>query len=598
MRRVVTHFSKLAQTLLLVCGLMLTACTGSARTQTTPHTQSPLKTSEQTHHAAKLQHGAVAADHPQASEAGAAILRAGGNAVDAAVATSFALSVTRPASCGIGGGGFMVIALPNDPKHGSVVTALNYRETAPVAVDQDFYEGKPNHTSLYGGAAVAIPGTVAGLARAHELYGLLPWSAVLQPAIDLAEKGFKPDDFHISTLCLFKERVAARQDPSLQVPATFLEPSQNGVVRNPNKARALRLIARDGASAFYTGEIANAIVRTVAATGGVLTAEDLAGYTPVQVEPMRFEFAGQTILTMPPPSSGGVALLQTLGIFERVRSQHQLDASPWASPMSMHVLVEATKHAFADRSRWLADPAFAPVPIERLTSASYLNELAGRISLEGVDDNARYGSGSADAGVSEDGGTSHLCVVDQWGGAVSCTETINTTYGSLVLVPEYGFVLNNEMDDFQSRRGVVNAYGLVQSDWNLPQPGKRPLSSMTPTIVLDDQGQVVMLAGAAGGPRIITATTQVLLRMLNGEPAGQAIAAARMHHQWMPQRLTLEHTDAQTIAALRALGHDAHSGGHASAAQAISRLPKGEGDAAGGWEAASDPRKGGRPAGH
>jgi gamma-glutamyltranspeptidase / glutathione hydrolase len=543
-------------------------------------------------HSAAFERHAVAADHWQASEAGAKILRMGGNAVDAAVATSLALSVVRPASCGIGGGGFMVIVLPDDPKHGRVVTAINYRETGPSAVNEDFYEQRANEASLYGGAAVGVPGTVAGLSYAQQRYGLLEWAQVVQPAIELAEHGFEADRFHVSTLGVLSARAGVRAQLLGPLPDGFLAADEHGVVRNPAHARALRLIAEHGASAFYEGVIADAIVRATSTSGGVITREDLRGYAPVEVQPLKFEFAGRTVYTMPPPSSGGIAMLQTLGIYERAAQRLGVAEGPWASASGMHVLVEATKHAFADRSRWLADPAFAPVPIERLSSGEYLDALASRVSLDGVLESSEYGSDVFEGAAHEDGGTSHLSVVDQWGGAVACTETINTVYGSLVVVPEFGFVLNNEMDDFQARRGTVNAFGLVQSDWNLPNAGKRPLSSMTPTVVVDADGRVEVVAGAAGGPRIITGTTQVVLRMLMGQHAGEAINAARMHHQWMPDRLTIEQADEPMLEALRAMGHDASARGHESAAQAIGRGEGGE-----GWEAASDPRKGGRPAG-
>lgn len=554
----------------------------------------PLATAQ---HAGIFEHGAVAADHPDASEAGASILRAGGNAVDAAVATSLALSVCRPASCGIGGGGFMVIVLPDDPDHGRVVTAINYRETAAAAVTETFFEDRQEGASLYGGAAVAIPGTVAGLAMAQERYGLLEWSAVVQPAINLAEHGFEADAFHLGSLRTLMARTKEHQNILSKLPEGFLQPDDDGLVRNPDQAKALRLIAEQGPRGFYEGDLAQAIATTITNTGGVISREDLRSYTPVEVEPMEFEFEGRTFVTMPPPSSGGIAMLQTLKIFDLASERLGVGQDPWAWPQAMHVLTEATKHAFADRSRWLADTAFAPVPVDRLTSDEYLKWLADRITLDGPMNTSDYGSKPPARlpamPLPDDSGTSHLCVVDQWGGAVACTETINTTFGSLVVVPGYGFVLNNEMDDFQARRGMVNAYGLVQSDWNLPLAGRRPLSSMTPTIVLDAQGRVEALAGAAGGPRIITATTQVLLRIVRGMSPGEAVEAKRVHHQWSPDRFETE--DEQWAEPMRALGHEVSVRPHASSAQAIGRVRDKDGEQ---WEAACDPRKGGRPAGY
>ncbi len=487
----------------------------------------------------------------------------------------------------------MVIVLPNDPVHGSVVTAFNYRETAPAAVTETFFEERGESASLYGGAAVAIPGTVAGLALAHERYGLLEWAAVVQPAIDLAENGFQADDFHIGSRRTLVARTKEHRDILSKLPEGFLQPGDDGLVRNPDQAKALRLIAAHGPIGFYEGELAQAIASVITNTGGVISQDDLRTYSPVEVEPLEFEFEGRTFVTMPPPSSGGIAMLQTLKIFDLASERLGIDQNPWASPQAMHVFTEATKHAFADRSRWLADTAFAPVPVERLTSDEYLKELAERITLDGPMNPSDYGSKTPAQALPDDSGTSHLCAVDQWGGAVACTETINTTFGSLVVVPGYGFVLNNQMDDFQARRGMVNAYGLVQSDWNLPMAGRRPLSSMSPTIVLDAQGRVEALAGAAGGPRIITATTQVLLRIVRGMLPGEAIGAKRVHHQWSPDRFEPE--DKRWAESMAALGHAVRVRHHSSAAQAIGRV---EGEDGEQWEAACDPRKGGQPAGH
>lgn len=536
---------------------------------------------------------AVAADHHIASAAGARMLALGGNAVDAAVATSFALSVVRPYSCGIGGGGFMVIHLPADPVRGRVTTALNYRETCPQGIDSDFFQGRPLDSSRIGGPAVAVPGTVAGLLHALEHYGTLDRAQVLQPAILAAERGFIVDAHYLAEAQSLVAKF--RQNPQLQERFPLLwnqyllqgHVQEGSRITSPQQAQVLRLIARSGRDGFYAGPVAEAIVASVAGDGGVLTLEDLASYRVREVPPLEFAFDDGIILTMPPPSSGGVALAQMLGLLHRtggLSQTHDVSASD-------HRLIEAMKHAFADRARYMADPDFVPVPIERLLSDEHLDALAARFDPSGVQSPSTYGSTAEPASLlPDDAGTSHFCVVDQWGGAVSCTETINLAFGSKLGVTEFGFLLNNEMDDFTTKVGQANAFGLVQSETNLPEPGKRPLSSMTPTIVLDANGSVRVIAGASGGPRIISATTQVILHALQGKPAGEAVASPRLHHQWSPNVVRFEAAAAHRAAALQQLGHATSLSEALANTQAISRT-------ANGWQAASDPRKGGRPAG-
>jgi len=554
-------------------------------------------------HAAHYAHGAVAADHPVASEAGAAMLRAGGNAVDAAVAASFALSVVRPQSCGVGGGGFMVVYLPADPVRGRVVTAINYRETAPGASTPDMFERSDDpRASTHSGLAVGVPGTVAGLLHALERYGTMERAAVLAPAIAAARDGFVADGAYAAAA-----REAARamtEEEKRRSPFLWRTLLREGEVRpgdrivNGPQARLLGAIAERGASAFYD---APEVPEAVRAAGGIITAEDMRGYAPEEAEPLAFEFAGRRFLAMPPPSSGGVAMAQALLIFERL-------AGPFdgGRPMRLddpHLLVESFKHAFADRAEWLGDPAFVEVPVDRLLSAAYLDARAGAIDRERTRAADAYGTrGAGDdepaAPPPDDAGTSHLCTVDRWGGAVACTETINLAFGSRVTVEAWGICLNNEMDDFTARPGEPNAFGLRQSARNAPAPGKRPLSSMSPTVVLDAEGGVVAVCGAAGGPRIITATAQCLLHALvHGMGAGEAIAAPRLHHQWLPDRVLYEAgggADAERdalVGVLAARGHGVERTGGVGVAQLIVRTPE-------GWEAACDPRHGGRPAGH
>jgi gamma-glutamyltranspeptidase/glutathione hydrolase len=551
---------------------------------------------------------AVAADHQLASEAGAEILRLGGNAVDAAVATSLTLSVVRPESCGIGGGGFMIINLVNDPKHGNVTVALNYREECPAAVGPDFfttpqgYAQKPP-SSITGGAAVAIPGTIAGLCTALDTYGTLDRATVFAPAIRAAEQGFLADAHYIGS----SKSIAARRDKffersKLRLPHELAGnssaiPALGQRITNPDHARALKLIAQDGPAAFYSGAIADAIVASSSVSGGVLTHEDLRSYQVQTLQPMTIQFRGRTILTMPPPSSGGIVMAETFGILER--RQNDLDvaiARGPSSPQFLHLFAEAMQHGFADRANWLGGGADQPgpgSPLARLLTPQYLDARAATIDLNRTLTPDAYGSSpQANRQLPTDGGTSHFSVVDSRGGVVSCTETINLEFGSLVMVDGFGFILNNQMDDFTTEAGKPNAFGLIQSAANSPSPGRRPLSSMTPMIALDASGTVDLVAGAAGGPRIISATMQSALNvMLFSMSAEDALASPRIHHQWMPKVLFAEPGILESPAAgeLQKLGHIMKPAPQA-AAQLIRRTPQ-------GWNAASDARKGGKPAG-
>jgi gamma-glutamyltranspeptidase/glutathione hydrolase len=540
------------------------------------------------------QHAAVAADHVVASRAGVEILKRGGNAVDAAVAASFCLSVVRPYSCGIGGGGFMVVYLPGDGDAEPLAVALNYRETAPASVGPDFFVGLPDGAASRAGySASGVPGTVAGLLWALEHYGTLERRTVLAPAIRAADQGVAADASHVKAAARLAQRL--RGAPHLRPAAAYLweqlcrsgELSVGDLVRNPAQARALRLIAEHGRDGFYRGPIGAAIADCMAPNGGTITADDLAGFRVRVVEPLRGRFRGLEVLSMPPPSSGGLAMLQVLGILERRLDDIALEHN---RPAYVHLLAEAMKHAFADRATWLADPDFVEVPVGRLLSATYLDQRAASIDLRHTSGPELYGLPRTPV---EDGGTSHLSVVDAQGGAVACTETINLVYGSLVAVPGFGFALNDQMDDFTTRPGEPNAFGLRQAEANLPAPGKRPLSSMAPTILLAEKRPAVV-AGASGGPRIITGTLQgVLDCVLFDMTPEQAVAAPRFHHQWLPDMLEFEAqwTDERTITVLEGLGHRTGRRDEVGVVQLIRAGPD-------GIRAASDPRKGGAPAGY
>lgn len=490
--------------------------------------------------------GVVVSDHPIASEAGAAMLARGGNAVDAAIATSFALSVVRPMSCGIGGGGFMLVHDPGAaPEERNI--AIDYRETAPAAVGPMFFvDLNDPEASTITGAAVGTPGTVAGMWAAHQRFGSLPWRELLQPAIAAAEEGFVVNDDSMSSaeeMIAWYEESPARKERYPYVWRRFL---REGAVRvgdritNPEQAKALRLIAEHGPDGFYRGAVAEAIVRAVASSGGVLSTDDLEGYEVRARTPLEGDFYGRRVVVMPPPSSGGVATLQALQAIEALDERASLAELGHNSATTVHILAEVFKHVFADRSRWLGDTDFVEAPIDELLSPAHIQSIAARIDLDGVQKQGGYGRDGG-APITDDAGTSHFSVIDASGMAVACTETINLTFGSRIAVDEFGFCLNNEMDDFTTISGAANAFGLRQPDLNLPEAGKRPISSMSPTIVLGPDGRVELVTGARGGPRIITAVIQSIVNALVFEmSAPEAVSAPRAHHQLFPPFLALE----------------------------------------------------------
>ncbi len=540
----------------------------------------------------------VAADHPLASRAGVEVLRQGGNVVDAAVATSFALSVVRPASCGIGGGGFMLIW--NAEKQQAV--ALDYRERAPKKASRDMFVDPADpkkargDLSRKGHLAIAAPGSVAGLCFAQKHYGSLDLKAVLAPAIRLARGGIALDvharNGQKSTLRSF----AAHRDYRGRFGALYEKYLNNGTLWKPTdrfkspQLTVLELIAAKGADGFYQGPVAEALVAESRRGGGLLTMEDLASTKPVVRQPVRGKFDRLDVLGMPPPSSGGIALLEILNMlaaYERTHPESRLEKLGHNSPEYLHLLTETMKHAFADRAEFLGDADFAHVPIQRLTSRRYAERLAARIDSRKTKPLKAYGRFLP----VDDGGTSHFSIIDAAGNAVACTETINTGFGSYVVEPKFGIVLNNQMDDFAAVPGQPNLFGLIQSEANAVAPGKKPLSSMSPTIVLED-GKAVHVLGASGGPRIISSTLQVLLNLTRFRmtPA-EAVRHPRIHHQWLPNTLSMEKgLIEQCREPLEQRGHVVQLQGSLAVTQAASRSPE-------GVCGASDPRKGGQAAG-
>jgi gamma-glutamyltranspeptidase/glutathione hydrolase len=541
------------------------------------------------------QRGMVVSAERHATEAGHAMLRAGGNAVDAAVATAFALGVTEPYHSGIGGGGFLLIHLAS----GETI-ALDARETAPAAATPDMFvaPGVAEDASRNGALAVATPGLVAGLALALERWGTKPLAEVLAPAITLAEEGFPIGLRHARILGIWRGLGLAERFPetaAIQAPAPDLAPGWRLV--QADLARTLRAIAREGPDAFYRGPIARAIAAEVQGRGGLLTVEDLASYRPVLREPLRGAYRGRTIVSFPPPSSGGVALLQALNVLEGF----DLAALGAGSSASIHRITEALKLAFADRAAYLGDPDFVPVPVAELLSPAYTARQRARLLPPrwrrapwtwGRDEVAIAVPGPGlGAWQPAEGGTSHFSVTDAEGNAVAITQTVNLLFGSSLTAAGTGIVLNDEMDDFSVAIRRPNAFGLVDTRGaNAVAGGKRPLSSMTPTLVLED-GRVRMVTGSPGGPRIISTTLLTILNVFDyGMDVSEAVAASRFHHQWVPDDLQVERAiPADVLDGLRRRGHRVVvSERNWSSAQVIEIDPKT------GWHlGGSDPRSDG-----
>ena len=505
--------------------------------------------------------GMVVSSQADVTRAGVALLQAGGNAVDAAVATAFAVGVTQPFSTGIGGGGFILIRTA-----GGELVAIDARETAPAAATADMYvrEGVDERASLRGPLAVGTPGLVAGLAMALDLYGTKSLSECMQPAIALAETGFEVSAYNVRLMEFMRRRLPAERFPEttrIQFPRASETTRAGWRLVQQDLAKSLSLIAEEGPSAFYEGPIAQAIAREMERRGGLVNAVDLASYKPVRREVVTGSYRGLSIHSFPPPSSGGVLLVQMLNVLEGYDDLAERGAG---SSASLHVIAEAMKLAFADRAFFLGDPDFVEMPIDTLVSKDYAakqraridppwfrrapwnwfrGEMAIRVKAPGIP--------------VEDHGTTHLSVTDRFGGAVAITKTINTPYGSGITARGTGILLNNEMDDFAKAIGVPNSYGLIDTRGaNLVAPGKRPLSSMTPTIVEKDE-KVFLVTGSPGGSRIISATLLSILNVVDyGMNVKQAVAAPRFHHQWDPDKIVVEPAvPADVIRGLRERGH-------------------------------------------
>jgi gamma-glutamyltranspeptidase / glutathione hydrolase len=485
-------------------------------------------------------HSMVTSAHPLATQAGVSILKQGGNAIDAAAATALAISVVRPFSAGMGGGGFLLLKQANTGE----IKALDFREKAPLKATATLYldaQGnvKPK-ASTDGYLAVGVPGTIAGLAEAQQRYGKLPWAKVVQPAIGLAQQGFIVSDRFTQAT---QERL-----PMLQSnPAARAIFTQNGQPFQPGTrilqqdlGKTLSAIAQNP-KRFYTGDIATVIANDMRRNGGLITLADLKSYRPTWRSPVCGPFKTLQVCSMPPPSSGGVHIIQLLNLW----SHAKLETQPWHSPDSLHFMAEAMKIAFADRAVHLGDPGFVKVPVASLINPAYAALRYREISMNRARSAQEVKAASPTTlqrflKKTESTETSHLNVIDQNRNAVSLTFTVNLGFGAGIVATGTGIVLNNEMDDFAIAPNTPNAFGLVGNKANAIAPGKIPLSSMTPTLV-SEKGQVKMAVGAAGGSTIITTVFQILLNSLVYKmDAGQAVSAPRLHHQWLPDQLRLE----------------------------------------------------------
>ncbi|MEW5931118.1 MAG: gamma-glutamyltransferase [Gemmatimonadota bacterium] len=537
--------------------------------------------------------GMVSTTDRVASEIGAEVLRRGGNAVDAAVATHFALAVVNPEAGNIGGGGFLVVRMAD-----GTTASLDFREAAPLKATRDMFldaQGNLTDKSLVGHLAAGVPGSVAGMWEAHRRFGSLPWAELVQPAVNLAE-GIVVHERLAGSLRSYAERF--QRFPATA--AVFLPggraPRVGDRFVQRDLAETFRRIARDGKDGFYRGRTAELVEAEMRRGGGLITREDLARYQAKWRDPLRFTYRGHEVVSMPPTSSGGVTMAEMLNILEG----YDLRSLGYLSAGHVHLFAEATRRAYADRNEYLADPDFVPQPTARMASDEYAAQRRQTIQRNRATPSAqvRPGLGAAPAGAgarAEGTHTTHYSIVDGKGNAVAVTTTINSLYGNLVTVEGAGFLLNNEMDDFSAKPGTANQFGLVQGEANAVQPGKRMLSAMTPTIVLDPSGRVRLVTGTPGGSTIITTVAMMVSNVVDWNmDAATATAAPRLHHQHLPDTLRYERggLTRETAARLRAMGHAvAERGGYQGDTQTIIVLPGGV------LSGASDPRRGGAAVG-
>jgi gamma-glutamyltranspeptidase/glutathione hydrolase len=565
--------------------LALAACRGAA--DTTPGAVHFPEGWEYTSNATPVAatDGMVVTTDELASQVGVDVLHAGGNAVDAAVAVQFALAVVNPEAGNIGGGGFLLLR-----EAGGATAALDFREQAPGAATRDMFldeAGNLTDRSVVGHLAAGVPGTVRGMWEAHQRYGTLPWADLLAPAVRLAG-GFPVRRRFLHSLGPdMVESLSAFPASAAQfLPREGQPPALGDTLRQADLAATLRRIQIAGSDGFYTGETADLLVAEMERGGGIITHQDLSTYRAAWREAITFTYRGNTVISMPPSSSGGVTMAEMANILQR----YDLGALRWHGPEMVHLYAEAWKRAYADRNHYLGDPDFVDMPLERMASPEYATLRASDISTERATPSTDVGPGLD--GPTEGENTTHYSIVDAMGNAVAVTTTINSWYGSKVTVTGAGFVLNNEMDDFAAKPGTPNQFGLVQGEKNAVAPGKRMLSAMTPTIVVGPSGRLRMVTGTPGGATIITTVFQTISNVLDyGMNVVQAVNAPRVHHQHRPDQIFYEPggLEASVVAQLREQGHTVvERSGKSGDAQVILL------DDAGrlyGW---SDPRRGGR----
>jgi gamma-glutamyltranspeptidase/glutathione hydrolase len=523
-------------------------------------------------HAVSAEHGMVVAQEKIAARVGADVLKRGGNAVDAAVATGFAMAVTYPRAGNIGGGGFMIIH--SAERHEDI--AIDYRETAPAATTRDVFlgaDGKPDIAKSRDSAlGIGVPGTVAGLTLALEKYGSgkFTLAELLGPAIDLARDGFVIADDLADTQASARRRMARWPSATRIFSGADGKPLRDGdTLVQSDLAATLSAISAQGPRGFYEGPVAEKLARAVVDAGGIMTSDDLKSYRAVIRTPVRGSYRGYDIVSMPPPSSGGVVLLETLNILEGF----PMGEMKQGSAPSLHLMIEAMKRGYADRARYLGDPDFVSAPVATLMSKSYAAKQRAGIDPERA---TPWTDALSATPPREGSNTTHYSIVDSAGNAVSNTYTLNFPYGVGLVAEGTGVLLNNELDDFTAAPGAANAFGLVGFEANLPGPGKRPLSSMSPTIVLKD-GKPVLVTGSPGGSVIISAVLQVVVNVLDYRmDIAHAVAAPRLHHQWLPDVVRVERGFAEdTLAALRAKGHQVIEPLGQTSANSIAVTPNG-----------------------
>ncbi|ECJ2442312.1 gamma-glutamyltransferase [Salmonella enterica subsp. diarizonae] len=489
---------------------------------------------EDVFHPVRATQGMVASVDVMATQVGVDILKQGGNAVDAAVAVGYALAVTHPQAGNLGGGGFMLLRTKD-----GATTAIDFREMAPAGATRDMFldeQGNPDSKkSLTSPLASGTPGTVAGLSLALEKYGSLPLNSVVRPAIKLAQEGFIVNDALADDLKTYGSEVLPHHENSKAIFWKDGEPLKKGdKLVQQDLANSLTMIAENGPDAFYKGDIARQIAQQMQQNGGLITTDDLAAYQAVERTPVSGEYRGYQIFSMPPPSSGGIHIVQILNILENF----DMNKYGFGSADAIQIMAEAEKYAYADRSEYLGDPDFVNVPWQALTSKTYAKSIAGQIDINKAKPSSEIRPGKLAPYESDQ--TTHFSVVDKDGNAVAVTYTLNTTFGTGIVAGNTGILLNNQMDDFSAKPGVPNVYGLVGGEANAVGPKKRPLSSMSPTIVVKD-GKTWLVTGSPGGSRIITTVLQMVVNTIDfGMNVAEATNAPRFHHQWLPDELRVE----------------------------------------------------------